>query len=217
MATQDFEGERRNMVEEQLRRRGISDPRVLQAMEKVPRHLFVPPGYEAAAYEDHPLPIGGGQTISQPYIVAIMTQLLELKGSERVLEIGTGSGYQTAVLAELARSVFTIERLPELLHQSRTVLQRLGYTNIFFRSGDGSLGWPEVAPFDGIVVTAGAPEVPEVLKNQLGEGRRLVIPVGSRYSQTLFQVTRRGESFLEEEVTGCVFVPLVGEFGWQEE
>lgn len=214
---QDFDDQRLSMVEKQLRPRDISDRRVLEAMAKVPRHLFVPPSYQSQAYEDRPLPIGNDQTISQPYMVAVMTQLLALQGEERVLEIGTGSGYQAAILAELARVVFTIERIPALIQKARKILQVLGYENIFFLTGDGTKGWPEEAPFDGIIVTAGAPQIPETLKWQLAEGGRLVIPVGPRYTQMLFKVTRKADQFLEEELTGCVFVPLVGDFGWQEE
>ncbi len=215
--TQNFQRERLAMVEEQLRRRGISDLRVLEAMAKVPRHLFVPANYQPAAYEDRPLPIGEGQTISQPYMVAVMTQSLDLTGEERVLEIGTGSGYQAAILAELSQKIYTIERIPQLMEKARKVLQELGYTNISYRTGDGSKGWPGEAPFDGIIVTAGAPNTPETLKSQLAEGGRLVIPTGPRYTQTLYKVTRKGNHFLEEEITGCVFVPLVGDFGWKEE
>jgi protein-L-isoaspartate(D-aspartate) O-methyltransferase len=214
---QDFKKERLAMVEGQLRRRGISDQRVLEAMAKIPRDAFVSPEYQASAYEDRPLPIGEGQTISQPYMVAVMTQSLGLKGEERVLEIGTGSGYQTALLAELAKAIFTIERIQALIHRAEESLQRLGYKNIFFLRGDGTEGWPEKAPFDGIMVTAGAPEIPQTLTSQLTDGGRLVIPVGPRYSQTLCQVTRKGNQFTEEEVTGCVFVPLVGAYGWKEE
>lgn len=213
----DFEKERLAMVEEQLRRRGIRDGRVLEAMSKVPRHIFVPDQYKSSAYEDRPLPIGEGQTISQPYMVAIMTQSLELKGNERVLEIGTGSGYQTAILAELAREVCTIERIAILLQRAKSILQLLGYENISFLVGDGTKGWPEKAPFDGIIVTAGAPEIPQTLLTQLNEGGRLVIPVGPRYTQTLYRVTRCGRSYKEEDITGCVFVPLVGEYGWKDE
>ncbi len=213
----DFREERLAMVENQLRARGIRDERVLAAMAKIPRHLFVPPGSQAEAYDDRPLPIGEGQTISQPYMVAVMTQSLDLKGGERVLEIGTGSGYQAAVLAELARSVFTMERLPGLLKKAEAVLKELGYENIRFQCGDGTQGWGERAPFDGIIVTAGAPEVPQILKEQLSDGGRMVIPVGPRYSQTLFKVTREGKHFHEEDITGCVFVPLLGKFGWKEE
>jgi len=212
----DYQRERLAMVEEQLRRRGISDPRVLEAMGKVPRHLFVPGDYQESAYDDRPLPIGEGQTISQPYMVAIMTQSLELKGRERVLEIGTGSGYQAAVLAGLSREVYTMERIPGLTQNAQKILREQGYTNIFFRTGDGSKGWPEEAPFDGIIVTAGAPEIPQNFKSQLADGGRLVIPTGTRYTQTLFKLTREGDQFIEEDITGCVFVPLVGDYGWEE-
>ncbi len=217
MEENGYQKERLEMVEAQLRRRGITDPRVLKAMAKIPRHLFVSPEHRSSAYEDRPLPIGEGQTISQPYMVAVMTQTLELKGQERVLEIGTGSGYQTAALAELAGTVYTIERLPELIRHGQKILERLGYQNIIYRTGDGSRGWPEEAPFDGIIVTAGAPEAPAVLKEQLAEGGRLVIPIGPRYSQTLYRITRSGDQFTDEDITGCVFVPLVGDFGWKEE
>jgi len=214
---QDFKKERLAMVEGQLRRRGISDQRVLEAMAKIPRHAFVSPDYQTATYEDRPLPIGEGQTISQPYMVAVMTQSLGLKGEERVLEIGTGSGYQTALLAELAKAVFTVERIRALIQRAEENLEELGYKNILFLCGDGTKGWPEEAPFDGIIVTAGAPEIPQTLTSQLADGGRLVIPVGPRYTQTLYEVTRKGSQFVEEEVTGCVFVPLVGAFGWKEE
>jgi protein-L-isoaspartate(D-aspartate) O-methyltransferase len=150
-------------------------------------------------------------------MVAVMTQSLELKGDDRVLEIGTGSGYQTAILAELAKTIFTIERIQELLLRAQKILQELGYENIFFLTGDGTKGWPEKAPFDGIIVTAGAPEIPQTLTSQLAEGGRLVIPVGPRYTQTLYKVTRKRNQFTEEDLTGCVFVPLVGDFGWKEE
>ena len=217
MRDQDFKKERLAMVEEQLSRRGILDPRVLEAMAKVPRHLFVPGNYQSAAYEDRPLPIGEGQTISQPYMVAVMTQSLDLKGEERVLEIGTGSGYQAAILAELSKKVYTVERIPLLTERAQEVLKQFGYTNISFRTGDGTKGWPEEAPFDGIIVTAGAPDIPQSLTSQLAEGGRLVIPTGPRYTQTLYKVTRKRREFIEEDVTGCVFVPLVGDFGWKDE
>jgi protein-L-isoaspartate(D-aspartate) O-methyltransferase len=217
VAVRDFSQERQAMVAEQLRRRDIRDERVLAAMARVPRHLFVPAASQSEAYEDRPLPIGDGQTISQPYMVAIMTQALGLAGGERVLEIGTGSGYQTAVLAELSREVFTVERLFALFQKAENRLRNLGYENIRCRLGDGSKGWPEKAPFDGILVTAGAPGVPEALKAQLAEGGRLVIPVGSRYTQSLLRIERTGGRFAEEDITGCVFVPLVGESGWKEE
>jgi protein-L-isoaspartate(D-aspartate) O-methyltransferase len=217
LVVQDFKKERLAMVEEQLRRRGIHDQRLLAVMANIPRHSFVSSDYQLAAYEDRPLPIGEGQTISQPYMVAVMTQSLELKGDERVLEIGTGSGYQTAILVELAKTIFTIERIQELLLRAQKILQELGYENIFFLTGDGTKGWPEKAPFDGIIVTAGAPEIPQTLTSQLAEGGRLVIPVGPRYTQTLYKVTRKRNQFTEEDLTGCVFVPLVGDFGWKEE
>jgi protein-L-isoaspartate(D-aspartate) O-methyltransferase len=217
LVVQDFKKERLAMVEDQLGRRGIHDQRVLEAMAKIPRHSFVSPEYQAAAYEDRPLPIGEGQTISQPYMVAVMTQSLELTGGERVLEIGTGSGYQTATLAELAKTIFTVERIQVLIQRAQKVLENLGYENIFFLHGDGTKGWPENSPFEGIIVTAGAPEVPQMLTSQLADGGRLVIPVGPRYTQTLYKVTRKGNRFLEEDITGCVFVPLLGDFGWKEE
>jgi protein-L-isoaspartate(D-aspartate) O-methyltransferase len=214
---QDFQKERLTMVEEQLRRRDIFDPRTLEAMAKVFRESFVPSEHRSAAYEDRPLPIGGGQTISQPYMVAIMTHSLALTGKERVLEIGTGSGYQTALLAELSQVVFTIERIPSLMEKAQLTLRALGYKNIFFLNQDGTKGWPKKAPFEGIIVTAGAPEIPKTFLSQLTEGGRLVIPVGPRYTQTLYKITRQGGSFQEEEVTGCVFVPLLGDHGWKEE
>jgi protein-L-isoaspartate(D-aspartate) O-methyltransferase len=217
LVVQDFKKERLAMVEGQLRKRGISDQRVLEAMARISRHAFVSAEYQAAAYEDRPLPIGEGQTISQPYMVAVMTQSLDLKGEERVLEVGTGSGYQTAILAELAKTIFTIERIQALIQRAQKILQEFGYENIFFLTGDGTKGWPEKAPFDGIIVTAGAPEIPQTLTSQLADGGRLVIPVGPRYTQTLYKVTRKGNRFREEEITGCVFVPLVGDFGWKEE
>ncbi len=215
MAEIDYTNQRLSMVEGQLRRRDITDARVLDAMAKIPRHRFVSPENAPSAYEDRPLPIGEGQTISQPYMVAIMTQVLELQGTERVLEIGTGSGYQTAVLAELSKKVFTIERIPALIQHAEKILNDLGYENIFYRVGDGTKGWPEAAPFDGIIVTAGAPEIPATFRDQLAEGGRLIIPIGPRLSQTLIRATRHGDRFTEEDITGCVFVPLVGDFGWK--
>ncbi|MFQ5846437.1 MAG: protein-L-isoaspartate(D-aspartate) O-methyltransferase [Candidatus Methylomirabilales bacterium] len=205
------------MVKEQLERRGITDPRVLAAMRKVPRHLFVDPSLGWRAYEDSPLAIGEGQTISQPYMVAVMTATLALQGSERVLEIGTGSGYQTAVLAELAAWVYSIERIPTLAECAQKTLARQGYTNVSIRVSDGSMGWPEAAPFEAIVVTAGAPHVPPPLVEQLQVGGRLVIPVGSSHAQTLRRVLRKKDRVEEEELVACVFVRLVGEHGWQEQ
>ncbi|MCS3920682.1 protein-L-isoaspartate(D-aspartate) O-methyltransferase [Candidatus Fervidibacter sacchari] len=208
---------RANMVEYQLRRRGIKDERVLQAFLKVPRHKFVRPQDMWHAYEDYPLAIGYGQTISQPYMVAIMTELLELKGHERVLEIGTGSGYQAAILAELAKEVFTIERIPELAKKAEKVLRELGYNNVKVIIGDGSKGLPEFAPYDGIIVTAAAPKLPQPLLEQLKDGGRLVIPVGSRKLQDLLRITRIGNEFKTENFGPCLFVPLIGEEGWKGE
>jgi protein-L-isoaspartate(D-aspartate) O-methyltransferase len=211
-----WEDERLRMVSEQLRKRGISDKRVLRVMEKVPRHLFVPSESRALAYADGPLPIGEGQTVSQPYMVAVMTQHLNLKGGEKILEIGTGSGYQSAVLMELGDELFTIERIHWLGERAKGRLLELGYRNFHIRIGDGTKGWPEAAPFDGIIVTAGAPSVPDVLVDQLNEGGRLVIPVGSRYSQALLTCVKKGEGCITDEDIMCVFVPLIGEHGWEE-
>lgn len=204
------------MVERQIRRRGIRDGRVLDVFRSVPRHLFVPPRWRDQSYEDHPVDIGYGQTISQPYIVALMSEALRLRGHERVLEIGTGSGYQTAILASLCSHVYTVERIAELSAAARRVLDELGYANVSYRVGDGTLGWPEEAPFDGIMVTAAAPSVPESLKSQLGEGGRLVMPVGGRGGQDLIVLKRRGEEFERERLCGCVFVRLIGHEGWPE-
>jgi len=211
---EDYESLRLRMVERQIRARGVRDERVLEAMRKVPRHVFVPPDLVDEAYEDHPLSIGKGQTISQPYMVALMTEALELEGNEKVLEVGTGSGYQTAILAELAREVYSIERIPELARDAERRLEDLGYTSVRIKVGNGTLGWPEEAPFDAIMVTAGAPKVPGPLKAQLADGGRLVIPVGSEFHQILYRVKRQKDTFSEEALTSCVFVPLVGEEGW---
>lgn len=211
---EDYESLRLRMVERQIRARGVRDDKVLEAMKKVPRHLFVPRDLVEEAYEDHPLSIGKGQTISQPYMVALMTEALELEGDEKVLEVGTGSGYQTAILAELSREVYSIERIPELAWEAKRRLEDLGYSNVHIKVGNGTLGWPERAPFDAIIVTAGAPKVPEPLKAQLAEGGRLVIPVGSEFHQILYRIRRRGDKFSEEALTSCVFVLLIGEEGW---
>ena len=184
-------------------------------MNTVPRHQFIPEHHELA-YIDNPVPIGYGQTISQPYMVAVMTEALGLKGHEKVLEIGTGSGYQAAILAEIADHVVSLERQPELAGRAAEALKALGYVNIEIIVGDGSKGLAERAPYDGIVVTAGAPEMPHVLIEQLAEGGRLVIPVGNSFQQTLTRVTRRGEGHETEKLEGCVFVPLIGEYGWKE-
>ena len=209
-----FEELRARMVEEQLRARGLTDERLLAAFRKVPRHLFVPAEFQKEAYADHPLPIGGGQTISQPYIVALMTQHLRLQGHERVLEIGAGSGYQTAILAELALEVFAVERLPELLHAVGQRLSELGYLNVHFNAGNGSLGWPEHAPYDAILVSAAAPEVPRPLIGQLAEGGRMVLPIGPHQAQMLVEVEKRRGTIHRKEIASCVFVPLIGEHGW---
>ena len=206
----DFKTLRSQMVESQIRGRGIRDARVLSALTQVERHLFVPPKYHSVAYGDHPLPIGQGQTISQPYIVALMTDLLELRGMEKVLEVGTGSGYQAAVLAELAQEVYTIEIVPGLAESARIKLLDLGYRNIRVKAGDGYQGWPEAAPFDGIMVTAAPDHIPEALLRQLKEGGRMVIPVGTSF-QKLKKITKRGEKIEITDVLPVRFVPMTGE------
>ena len=213
----EFETLRQEMIRSQMAERGLNDPIVLEAINKVPREKFVPEDLIDSAYRDSPLPIEADQTISQPYIVALMTVALELKPTDRVLEIGTGSGYSAAVLAEIANEVYTIERHQVLADTARERLQKLGYKNIHVLQGDGSLGWPEHAPFDAIVVTAAGPDVPQSLKQQLAIGGRLVMPVGEyRYSQTLLRVRRINESEYEEENLGGVrFVPLIGKEGWE--
>jgi len=203
------------MVEHQIRHRGISDPRVLAAMEKVPRHRFLPDRDDPAAYQDHPLPIGSGQTISQPYMVALMTECLHLEGGEHVLEIGTGSGYQAAVLAELSRSVVTIERFPDLAERASTVLAELAYDNVQVFVGDGSLGWPEQAPYDAILVTAGAPCIAPSWLDQLAAGGRIAVPIGDRFAQTLVAGIKYDDHLEQHDVCSCVFVPLIGEQGWE--
>jgi protein-L-isoaspartate(D-aspartate) O-methyltransferase len=214
--THDYRLARERMVKTQLIPRGISDENVLRAMEKIQRHLFVEDALVGEAYNDHPLPIGHKQTISQPYIVALMTEALELTGTEKVLEIGTGSGYQTAVLAELSDVVYTVERIEPLLEKSKDLLQSLGYKNIFFKAYDGTLGWNDFAPFDAIMVTAGAPKVPDPLRKQLADGGRMIIPIGDKYSQDLIKVTRVQGRFVEKNLGGCRFVDLIGEHGWKE-
>jgi protein-L-isoaspartate(D-aspartate) O-methyltransferase len=204
------------MLEKDIIPRGVKDERVLEALRTVPRHLFVDDNQRMNAYEDHPLPIGEGQTISQPYIVASMTEALKLDGSETVLEIGTGSGYQTAILAELAGRVYSVERVPSLTGKSRKVLDSLGYNNVLIKLSDGTLGWEEYAPYDRILVTAGAPSIPEPLTDQLRPGGILVIPVGSNTLQELTRVTKGEDGTLTEERLGsCVFVRLVGKHGWE--
>ncbi|MEO0155560.1 MAG: protein-L-isoaspartate(D-aspartate) O-methyltransferase [candidate division WOR-3 bacterium] len=204
------------MVKEQIIGRGVKDERVIDAMLRVPRHLFVDKTYYHQAYNDYPLPIGNGQTISQPYMVAVMTELLELKGNESVLEIGTGSGYQTAILALLCNRVFTIERISELSFRARKILNELGFNNINFLVGDGSVGWPDYAPYDGIIVTAGAPETPRALIDQLADKGRLVIPIGGEYFQTLNVIKKHKGVITRKELFECTFVPLVGKEGWED-
>ncbi len=207
VAAHDVDRER--MVREQIVARGVRDPKTLAALRKVPRHLFVPERAVPEAYEDHPLAIGHAQTISQPYIVALMTETLGLRGGETVLEVGTGSGYQAAVLAEIAAHVYSIEIVEPLAEEARERLRRLGYGNVVVRAGDGYAGWPEKAPFDAIMVTAAAPRIPEPLKAQLRDGGRLVLPVGDE-SQELIVVTRRGATFTERRVLPVRFVPMTG-------
>ncbi len=206
----EFKTMREKMVETQIKARGVKDPRVLSAMLKVERHLFVPKEYQTSAYADQPLPIGEGQTISQPYIVAFMTELLELKGEERVLEIGTGSGYQAAILAELVKEVYTIEIVETLASSVKNRLLALGYQNINVKAGDGYLGWPEVAPFDAIIVTAAPDHIPKPLIDQLKEGGRMVIPVGA-YSQELKKIVKRAGKIETADIIPVIFVPMTGD------
>jgi protein-L-isoaspartate(D-aspartate) O-methyltransferase len=206
---EEWKTARERMVDEQIEARGVKDPRTLAALRKVARHLFVPEDAARLAYEDHPLPIGHAQTISQPYIVGFMTEALGLKGGEKVLEVGTGSGYQAAVLAEIAGQVFTIEIVAPLAEEAEKRLKRLGYRNVSVRAGDGYAGWPEEAPFDAIMVTAAAPVVPEPLKRQLKDGGRLILPVGEEY-QELVVITRHAELFSEKRVLAVRFVPMTG-------
>ncbi len=206
---------RQRMVENQIAARGIRDKRVLEAMKKVPRHLFVDEALWDQAYSDFPLPIGSGQTISQPYIVARMTEELGLKGDEKVLEIGTGSGYQTAILAELARQVFSVERIPALLQRARQVLDSLGYHNVMIKLDDGTWGWKEHAPYDAILVTAGSPEIPTPLLDQLKDPGVMVVPVGDEYSQTLTKVIKKDGKIETKYLEGVRFVKLIGDHGWR--
>lgn len=210
-----FEIPRGRMVEHLRRHYGVRDERVLAAMNRVPRHLFVPDALKSQAYKDNALPIAGGQTISQPFIVARMTELLELKGRERVLEIGSGSGYQTAVLATIARKVFAIERLASLHAEAKRRLMEMGYRNISYRCDDGTNGWSAYAPFDAILVAAGGPEIPRPLVDQLEVGGRMVIPIGeNQKSQLLIRVTRTEKDYKTENFGPCAFVPLIGSHGW---
>ncbi|CAI2717303.1 protein-L-isoaspartate(D-aspartate) O-methyltransferase [Nitrospina watsonii] len=213
----EYSGRRQKMVEEQLIDRGIRDLSVLEAMSRLPRHLFVEPSFQHKAYGDHPLPIGDSQTISQPYIVAAMTEALALKGPERVLEIGTGSGYQTALLAEMAAQVFTVERIKSLGRQAKQILDGLGYTNINYKIFDGTYGWRDQGPYDAILVTAAAPDVPKTLLEQLKDGGRMVLPIGDSEQQELIRVTVHNGVAQKTMLNHCLFVPLVGKYGWPEE
>ena len=213
---QNFARQRMAMVDQQLRLRGIEDARVLAVMDRVPRHAFVPADFRDHAYEDRPLPIGEGQTISQPYIVGLMTQMLELQETDKVLEIGTGSGYQAAVLGLLAREVYTIERHGPLARRAQQTLERLGFKNVHVLHGDGTLGWPEAAPYNAILVTAGGPQVPPSLKHQLAVGGRLVCPVGTRETQQMVRFRRTEDDLIRERSIDCMFVPLIGEEGWSD-
>lgn len=211
----DFEKARQRMVNEQLIPRGINDPKILKAMEEVPRHLFIEDALMGQAYSDFPLPIGSGQTISQPYIVALMTQVLKLKGHETVLEIGTGSGYQAAILSRICKKVYTIERLDSLLVKARKVFDQLHYLNILSKLDDGTVGWPENSPFDAIIVTAAGPKIPEPLLEQLADPGILVIPVGGRSFQELQVINKRNGEYFTKNIESVRFVSLVGAHGWQ--
>ncbi|HXV20031.1 MAG TPA: protein-L-isoaspartate(D-aspartate) O-methyltransferase [Desulfuromonadales bacterium] len=214
----NFATARRRMVERHIQGRGITDPLVIEAMCQVPRHLFVEEALQGQAYSDYPLPIGEKQTISQPFTVALMTQSLQLRGGEKVLEIGTGSGYQAAVLARIASRVYTVERFPALARRARRVLDAIGAGTVNIRLSDGTSGWEDEAPFDAIIITAGAPSIPSQYREQLAVGGRLVIPVGTLGTQVLKRVVRVGEKeYAEEDLLDCRFVPLVGRFGWEEE
>ena len=204
------------MVERQIKRRGINNKRVLQAFLTIPRHLFVPEDLQADAYADHPLPIGNSQTISQPYIVAVMTSALELTGNEKVLEVGTGSGFQTAILANLAKEVHSVERISKLSDLAERNLRKLGMDNIYLHVGDGSLGWSENAPYDRILITAAAPKIPEMLIKQLKNKGRIVCPVGGRWQQMLEVWVKEKKRIKKEQILPVVFVPLLGKYGWQD-
>lgn len=211
-----YDRQRLNMVEKQIVARGITDARVLAAMRTVPRHLFVSEALMDQAYSDYPLPIGEQQTISQPFIVAEMTQALQLGTDDRVLEIGTGSGYQAAILAQIAFRVYTIERIHSLYTKTRKLFDQLGYHNIVMRYSDGTTGWRDEGPFDAIIVTAGAPEVPQALVSQLAVGGRMIIPVGDQYAQDMIKLVRNPQGISKANLGGCRFVKLVGEQGWKE-
>lgn len=215
--SQRYELERRRMVDEQIIKRGITDERIIAVMLKIPREMFVEEALQQKAYGDHPLPVGCGQTISQPFMVALMTQSLKLSGSEKVLEIGTGSGYQAAILAELSQKVYTVERIRALYEKAqKLLLEKLRYKNIVMILGDGSLGLANFAPFDRIIVTAAAPEIPKPLIDQLANNGILVIPKGDKFFQSLLVVTKKNGELITKDMGGCVFVPLIGKYGWKE-
>ena len=216
-ATKAYAGQRRKMIEEQLLERGIKDLALMEVMSRVPRHLFVDSSLQQRAYGDYPLPIGENQTISQPYIVASMTEALQLKGEERVLEIGTGSGYQTAILAEMASQVFTIERIRPIVQKTKVLLNSLKYENIVFKVFDGTYGWRDQSPFDAILISAATPNIPTALIEQLADKGRLVAPVGGRESQKLTVLSKVGSRLVSREKESCKFVPLIGKFAWPEE
>jgi protein-L-isoaspartate(D-aspartate) O-methyltransferase len=215
LMTNNYSLAREKMVKNQLMPRGITNKDVLRVMGKIHRHLFVEESLVSEAYDDHPLPIGQKQTISQPYIVALMTQALELTGKEKTLEIGTGSGYQTAILAELSEKVYTIERIKPLMEEAMQLLDELGYSNVMFKAFDGTLGWKEYEPYDAIMVTAGAPKIPQPLLDQLADGGRMVVPVGDKFSQEMIKVIREKDHYKEANLGGCRFVDLVGVHGWR--
>jgi protein-L-isoaspartate(D-aspartate) O-methyltransferase len=217
MDEESFQRERREMVDRQIAARGVQNPRVLEAMRKIPRHRFVPEAYRSAAYEDRPLPIGEGQTISQPYIVAVMTELLQPDPRDTMLEIGSGSGYQAALLSQLVSRVITLERLPAIAEQARKNLEALGISNVEVVVSDGTLGWPDQAPYNGILITASTPEIPPPLIEQLAEGGRLVAPVGGQGYQELIKVEKHQGKAEKTYHGGVVFVPLIGRYGWQKE
>ncbi len=212
----DYKLARERMVKKQLIPRGIKDPLVLAAMNKIYRHLFMEEALEGEAYNDHPVPIGHKQTISQPYIVALMTQALELSKDDKVLEVGTGSGYQTAILAEISRAVHTIERIRPLMERARGLLNKLDYYNVLYKAFDGTLGWNEFAPYDAIIITAGSPKIPKAYVGQLAEGGRMVIPVGSKVNQNLIKITKREDKIFEQDLGSCRFVDLIGIDGWKD-
>ena len=216
MKSKDFDVIRTEMIETQIIQRGIIDPKVIKAMLKIPRHLFVSEEYLSEAYDDHSLPIGEGQTISQPYMVALMTELLCLTSTEKVLEIGTGSGYQTALLAELSKEVYTVERIKGLIDYAKKVLESLNYQNIFYKFGDGTEGWKEVATYDRIIVTAASANVPEPLIEQLNIDGKVVIPIGDKFSQVLTVIEKKDSKVTKKEICGCVFVPLIGKYSWKK-